>query len=168
MHISKIYKSIYRYYDTTTPLTLDCGKLCGAACCKSDDDETGMYLFPGEKSLFLNNPDFKIITSEFKYGENFADILICKGKCKREERPLSCRIFPLIPYVYPDGTFNLIFDPRAKSVCPLCDLKTPSQLNEEFVKKTRKVINLLMKFEKNFIFLTSLTDVLDDFIKFSL
>ena len=51
MHISEIYKSIYRYWDDTTPLYGDCGKLCGKACCESDEtdeDETGMYLFPGE------------------------------------------------------------------------------------------------------------------------
>ena len=39
MHISEIYKSIYRYYGLTTPLLVDCGKLCGGACCENLDEE---------------------------------------------------------------------------------------------------------------------------------
>ena len=125
MHISKIYNSIYNYYGDTTPLLVDCGKLCGGACCECDEiEETGMYLFPGEEKLFINNPDFKIVDSEFLYGENKrAKILICKGTCDRDLRPLSCRIFPIIPLVSGDS-FELIFDPRAKSV--MCNATTLS------------------------------------------
>jgi Fe-S-cluster containining protein len=166
MHISEIYKSIYAFYADTTPLTVDCGKLCGGACCESDDnEETGMYLFPGEEKLFINNPDFKIIDSEFSYGDEFAKILICKGVCKREIRPLSCRIFPIIPYLKGDD-FTLIFDPRAKSVCPLVELSDINELDEVFIKKTKKVIKLLMKFKKTRAFLEALCDILDDYLKF--
>ena len=168
MHISDIYKSIYKFYGDTTPLLVDCGKLCGCACCEStDEEETGMYLFPGEEKLFENNPDFKIIPSEFQYGDVFANILICKGFCDRNIRPLSCRIFPLVPYIK-DGKSKLIFDPRAKSVCPLVELKDFSHLNKEFIKKTNSVINLLMKFDKCRLFLEGLTDITDDFLKFGL
>ena len=168
MHISEIYKSIYKYYGDTTPLLVDCGKLCGGACCESDDnEETGMYLFPGEERIFCNNPDFKIIKSEFEYGENCADILICKGHCNREIRPLSCRIFPVIPYVK-GNTFKLIFDPRAKSLCPLVELKDFSQLDGEFIRKTENVVRLLMKFKETRIFLESLADILDDYLKFGI
>lgn len=168
MHISEIYKSIYKFFDDTTPLTVDCGKLCNGACCESDDnEETGMYLFPGEEVLFLNNPDFKVIDSEFEYNGACAKIVICKGKCERALRPLSCRIFPLIPYIK-NGDFDIIFDPRAKSLCPLCDLPDFSQLNKEFIIKVRKVTELLMKFEKTKVFLESLTDILDDYLKFTM
>ncbi len=168
MHISEIYKSIYKYYGETTPLLVDCGKLCNGACCESDDnEETGMYLFPGEEKLFYNNPDFKIIPSEFEYGSKFANILICKGRCQRENRPLSCRIFPVIPYIKNNNT-KLIFDPRAKSVCPLTELTDFSQLDREFIRKTENVIRLLMKFSETRIFLESLTDILDDYLKFGI
>ena len=167
MHISKIYESIYDFYGDTTPLCVDCGKLCGGACCESDEnEETGMYLFPGEEKLFLDNPDFKIIDSEFFYGKERAKILICKGTCKRDERPLSCRIFPIIPYLKGEN-FKLIFDPRAKSVCPLTGLSDIEELDGEFIKKTTKVIKLLLKFEKTRAFLEALTDILDDYLKFS-
>ena len=168
MHISEIYKSIYKYYGETTPLLVDCGKLCNGACCESDDnEETGMYLFPGEEKLFYNNPDFKIIPSEFEYDGKYANILICKGHCKRELRPLSCRIFPVIPYIKNNNT-KLIFDPRAKSVCPLAELTDFSQLDREFIRKTENVIRLLMKFSETRIFLESLTDILDDYLKFGI
>ena len=166
MHISEIYKSIYNFYGNTTPLTVDCGKLCDGACCKSDEnEETGMYLFPGEEVLFYNNPDFKIIDSEFFYSEKCAKILICSGSCKREQRPLSCRIFPIIPYIK-NNDFELIFDPRAKSVCPLLSLPDFSGLDADFIKKTKKVVRLLIKFRETRLFLEGLSDILDDFLKF--
>ena len=168
MHISEIYKSIYKFFDNTTPLTVDCGKLCNGACCVSDDEEeTGMYLFPGEEALFLNNPDFKVVDSEFEYGGKLAKIVICKGKCERALRPLSCRIFPLIPYIKNDG-FEIIFDSRAKSLCPLCDLPDFSQLDKEFILKIKKVTRLFMKFNETRNFLEGLTEILDDYLKFTI
>ena len=168
MHISEIYKSIYKYYSDTTPLLVDCGKLCGGACCESDDnEETGMYLFPGEEVLFKGNPDFKIISSEFEYNGKTADIVICKGHCHRELRPLSCRIFPIIPYVK-GNDFKLIFDPRAKSLCPLTELEDFSQLDPLFIYKTEKIVKLLMKFPETKLFLEGITDILDDLLKFSI
>ncbi len=168
MHISELYKSIYKFYSDTTPLFIDCGTLCGGACCESDEnEETGMYLFPGEEMLFLNNPDFKIIDSEFIYNEKHAKILICKGACDRSKRPLSCRIFPIIPYIK-NNDFKLIFDPRAKVVCPLVSLEDFSILDRKFIIKTQKVIRLLLKFKETRLFLEGLTDILDDFLRLSI
>ena len=168
MHISEIYKSIYDFYGDTTPLCVDCGKLCGGACCKSDDnEETGMYLFPGEEKLFTSNPDFKIIDSEFLYGKNRAKLLVCKGVCDRNIRPLSCRIFPIIPYIKGDD-FSLIFDPRAKSLCPLTSLSDIDELDKDFIKKTKKVTKLLLKFKETRLFLECLCDILDDYLKFGI
>ena len=40
-----------------TPLLTDCGALCGAACCHSDaDGQGGVYLFPGEETLYAGVP----------------------------------------------------------------------------------------------------------------
>ena len=168
MHISEIYKSIYTFYGDTTPLCVDCGKLCGGACCESDDnEETGMYLFPGEEKLFFNNPDFKIIDSEFLYRKKRAKILICKGVCNRSIRPLSCRIFPIIPYIK-SNDFSLIFDPRANSLCPLTKLSDISELDKKFIKKTESVIKLLLKFKETRLFLECLSDILDDYLKFGI
>ena len=36
-----------------TPLKTDCGKVCGARCCRPlETEETGMLLFPGEEELY--------------------------------------------------------------------------------------------------------------------
>ena len=80
-----------------TPLKTDCGKVCGAKCCRSlEDEETGMLLFPGEAGL----------------------LAVCPGTCDRNERPLACRIFPLLPVIR-DGTIKIAADQRARAVCPL-------------------------------------------------
>ena len=168
MHISELYKSIYHFWDDTTPLYGDCGTLCQKACCMSDEEEeeTGMYLFPGEKALFQDNAGFKILSSDFSYGkETYADLLICNTPCSRDERPLSCRIFPLIPY-YKNGVLSIIQDPRAKSICPLAQKKALSYLNPTFILKTEKTFRLLLCFAEVRDFLSGLTEILDDYMKF--
>jgi len=167
MQVYKLYESIYRYFGDTTPIFGDCGKLCDKACCASDDtDETGMYLFPGEKVLFKNNPDYKIISSEFTYGEKTADIVICKSACDRNTRPLSCRIFPLVPYYRENVGLKIIRDPRAYAVCPLSSRAAEAYLNPLFIKKTQKTFALLTQFSEVRSFLTGLSDILDDYLKF--
>ena len=52
LNIREIYKEIYKRFDTLTPVPFDCGEHCGKLCCEGDD-ESGMYLFPGEKALFV-------------------------------------------------------------------------------------------------------------------
>ena len=44
-----------------TPLKTDCGKVCGARCCRSlEGEETGMLLFPGEEEYYLEDPAWKL------------------------------------------------------------------------------------------------------------
>ena len=71
-----------------TPLKSDCGRLCGGACCQPSTEETqGMLLFPGEEALYAGLDGYRVLDcAEGK-------LLICAGHCRREERPLSCRIF---------------------------------------------------------------------------
>lgn len=82
----RIYQKAFRLLRYATPLRTDCGVLCGARCCKGDD-ETGMLLFPGEPTAL------RVIETE---GRRLA---VCGGVCDRNERPLSCRIFPFFPFV---------------------------------------------------------------------
>lgn len=165
MHASRIYKSIYKYLGKQTPLPVDCGQLCNKACCASDDDDTGMYLFPCEEKLFLYNDAFKVFESDFIYGNKAAKIVTCKGVCDRNLRPLSCRIFPLVPY-YKNGALKIILDPRAKNLCPICHIDALPYYNKNFRKKVYKIFSLLTKFKKVRLFLEGLTDILDDYIKF--
>ena len=97
---------------SVTPVKSDCGKLCNGECCKGDNT-TGMLLFPGEEALFKDNRDYKVIKDA-----DGKSLLVCSGKCDRQTRPLSCRIFPLVP-VLVDNRIYVLDDPRAKGMCPL-------------------------------------------------
>lgn len=97
-----------------TPLKRDCGRICGAACCRpTEGEETGMLLFPGERELYAGKDGWTI--RETAAGP----MVICPGKCDRDERPLACRIFPLLPVKGEDGKIRPTVDLRAKAVCPL-------------------------------------------------
>jgi len=99
--------------EEVTPLKTDCGKVCGARCCRSlEGEETGMLLFPGEEEFCLEDPAWKM--RETKNGI----LAVCPGRCDRKERPLACRIFPLLPVIR-EGAVRVAADERARAVCPL-------------------------------------------------
>jgi hypothetical protein len=65
MNAKKLYKHIYKLLEDVTPIKADCGKLCNAACCEGDD-ETGMYLFPFEETMYDGTEKWlKIYDSDF-------------------------------------------------------------------------------------------------------
>ncbi len=100
--------------ETVTPLKRDCGRLCGARCCESlEGEETGMRLFPGEEEAYAGKPGWKLLTAERGI------LAVCPGVCERTERPLACRVFPLIPEAAEDGNIQVRVDLRAAAVCPL-------------------------------------------------
>lgn len=147
MNTEKIYKEAYRLLENTTPLKVDCGRLCGGICCDDGGiEDAGMYLYYKEEVMF-KNPSFpvRIEKSAFEYGgyDKKALILMCEGKCSRAERPLSCRIFPLIPYKKENESLKIIIDPRAKSMCPLAKTFTLSDFDEKFLSRTRLIFKVL-------------------------
>ena len=96
-----------------TPLKTDCGKVCGSRCCRSlEGEETGMLLFPGEEEVYREKPEWKLKRTASGM------LLVCSGRCAREERPLACRIFPLLPVIR-GGEVKAAGDQRARAVCPL-------------------------------------------------
>ena len=105
---------------TLTPLKTDCGRLCQGACCQGDD-ETGMLLFPGEEALFESCTFGRVLPANFDLAGKPVSLFVCKGTCNREERPLACRLFPLFLRFKKNGQTRVKLDPRAASVCPLCD-----------------------------------------------
>jgi hypothetical protein len=97
-----------------TPLKRDCGRVCGARCCRPlEGEETGMLLFPGEAEAYAGKAGFEVRKTAR------GDLLICSGTCDREDRPHSCRLFPLLPVIGDDGKVRAVTDLRAKAVCPL-------------------------------------------------
>jgi hypothetical protein len=50
------YRKAWKLLEKSTPLTSDCGTLCGGACCKGSGEE-GMLLFPHEELMYASCPD---------------------------------------------------------------------------------------------------------------
>lgn len=170
MNTAYIYLQLYKLFDNITPVPADCGKLCNKACCHGED--SGMYLFPGEKKVFdLLTPDWiKIADTDFKYTYNNQEkvlpIAFCKGRCDRFERPLACRIFPLAPHLDENGKLEVIIDPRAKAVCPLSKSLALDEYDPRFVRNVYKTFSLLMKNREFRNFMDIYSAYLDDFRKF--
>ena len=122
-----------------TPLTVDCGQLCDGACCAVTDEITGMYLFPGEKVMYDPMPDWgELHDIDFTYDNGKkVELFTCPGTCDRKLRPLSCRIFPLVPYAKREEKLEIKMDIRGKGMCPLATAMKIEDLNPEFVEKVK-------------------------------
>jgi hypothetical protein len=154
-----IYET-YEIIGSHTPLKTDCGELCGGICCKGD--KAGMLLFPGEENIFAGVPGFVIEDMEYM-GVSGVKLLICDGKCKRDIRPLACRIFPCIPHIGGDGGITAAADIRGRRMCPVWDLK---QVEKSFIKAVRQAFLLLAKDEKQSAFMRLLSSEQDLLRKF--
>jgi len=130
-----------------TPLLQDCGALCGAACCQTDeDDQGGVFLFPGEREML----------EDCEWGDvqrhSFAPMLVCDGPCDREKRPLGCRIFPLPPVRGKNGKWTVRLDVGARPMCPLVSSGL-SGLDPEFVRSVRDALRVIAESETGDAFL---------------
>lgn len=145
--------------ETLTPLKSDCGLTCGGACCHSLEGETtGMLLFPGEEADYADRAGYRVIPTAQ------GALLVCDGHCRREERPLSCRLFPLLPLLRRTAEGEVIrvgTDQRAKAVCPLAR-QGKDALSAEFVSAVREVGRILAEDEGQRAFLLRLTHEQDE------
>lgn len=122
-----------------TPMLTDCGQLCGAACCRPDEDgQGGVYLFPGEEALLEPCAWGRVEPSPF------APMLTCGGPCDRERRPLACRIFPLTPVRGKSGRWTVRMDVRARAMCPLVRSGIGG-LDPDFVRAARDALRLIAR-----------------------
>lgn len=123
--------------EDVTPLRQDCGRFCGGACCQSDeDDQGGMLLFPGEEALYDPLPDGFFISRDDSVKEGLL-LLTCDGECDRSMRPLSCRLFPMLP-----TRKGAKMDWRAWAVCPLME-HGKAGLSLDFVNAVKKAGEIL-------------------------
>lgn len=121
-----------------TPLQTDCGLVCGGACCQTHPGEEGFTL--------VDSPH--------------GTILVCEGRCSRANRPLACRMFPLVMLLRPDGV-KIATDAAAQSVCPLAR-QGKSALSQDFVAAVRQAANLLAQDDQQAAHLRRLTDMQDE------
>ena len=133
-----------------TPLKRDCGRICGARCCRSmDGEETGMLLFPGEADVYVGRTDWKVLRSAG------GDLVVCPGVCDRDDRPLSCRLFPLLPLIGDSGEIRVVTDLRARAVCPLAR-QGKNAMDPAFTEAVREAGEILAKAEEQALFLDML------------
>lgn len=129
--MKKIYKKAYKLLENVTPLKADCGQLCDKKCCHGDS-MTGMLLFPDEETTLT------VIE------QNGRRLAVCDGMCNRNERPLSCRIFPFFPAA--DGKKIIVKpDLRGINVCPMIAHSDEIIFNKHFLRRVGKTGKLLMK-----------------------
>ena len=142
--------------ECVTPLKRDCGTVCGAACCSSlEGEETGMLLFPGEKEAYTGETEWRIRETAM------GPMVICPGQCKREERPLACRMFPLLPYLDDNREVRVITDRRARAVCPLAR-QGKLAMDPAFIDAVRKAGELLAGEKEQAVFLRRLAEEQDE------
>ena len=150
-------KKAYELMGENTPLSYDCGKICKGKCCKGDSDD-GMLLFPGEEVFFENNDSFTVY-----YDERYENLAVrCNGTCNRDERPLSCRIFPY--FIYYDKNSEKVStapDIRALDFCPL--LTEKYAFDKKFLRSLRITAKRLMQNEEMKGFLCKISEILTDF-----
>ncbi len=147
----RLYKKAKAIMGDATPLKKDCGLLCDKACCKGDS-ETGMLLFPYEKtSLSVTEKDG-------------VRLCVCDGRCNRGDRPLSCMIFPFFPYVTSDGRIRVIPDIRGGEICPIVRNFTDTKLDRRFLRRVKKVGRLLKEDEECRTFLEGISREFDVYI----
>lgn len=170
MNAAYVYLQLYKLFDTVTPVPVDCGELCGKACCKGE--ESGMFLFPGEEQVYsLLSPDWITIdktdlTYEFNGKTHTVPIAMCKGNCDRYQRPLACRIFPLTPYMDKDGKISVMVDPRGKGLCPMAKAFYLEDFDEKFIRNVEKAFKLLAKNKQVKAFLMKYSEYIDEFRRF--
>lgn len=138
-----------------TPLQTDCGMVCGGACCHTHPgEETGMLLFPGEEAAYRGVAGFTLRPSPR------GTILVCSGHCDRANRPLACRMFPLLMLLREDGV-KVATDAAALSVCPLAR-QGKSALSQDFVAAVRQAAAILAQDSEQAAHLKRLTDMQDE------
>ena len=141
--------------NSVTPLKRDCGRVCGSRCCDSmEGEETGMLLFPGEDALYRSLEGWKILQAPAGL------MVVCPGRCDREDRPLACRLFPLLPVIR-NGAVKAAMDQRAYAVCPLARQGIRG-LDPEFTGAVREAGKILAEDGDQRRFLEMLTEEQDE------
>lgn len=164
LYSKKDFEEIYNMLEKVSPVDFDCGVLCSCICCtcsgtddvneNSEENEMGLYLLPGEESMFTFNEDWiewdYLEVEKYDYPESWdgtVPFFQCKTppKCPRKCRPIQCRTFPLTPHIE-NGIFHLIFEnDDLPYSCPLVKNHTNHPLNEDFIETTFKAWKKLIK-----------------------
>lgn len=147
---------LYELLENVTPLEGDCGALCCSFCCKGGDGD-GMLLFPGEKSFYEGKEGFSV----WRHAEYDSDCVVCPGSCRRDERPLSCRVYPYFFYVNEAGDVAVAPDVRAMGNCPLAG--NGLAVSPRFLRAMRMCAEVIRQDPELFDFVRNLSGLFVDF-----
>ncbi|HPF56140.1 MAG TPA: hypothetical protein PLV03_06335 [Clostridiales bacterium] len=159
MDVFEIWEKAYALLDDLTPIQADCGELCNKQCCKGGDED-GMILFPYEKE-FLDGQRFL----KFSEKDGF-ETAVCKGRCKREWRPMACRIYPFVP-VFKGDSIEVQPDPRATYICPLV-LHGGEYIDPAFIQAVKEAFAVLAELPGFEEFMKQYDAMLDGYRKFTI
>lgn len=148
----EIYRHLYNITAAPTPLRDNCGILCGHICCRpGKHGELGIYLFPGEETMFTRRE--KWLTWEehdpAEHGfprswEGPVFFIRCNASCPRELRPLACRFFPLAPHLHRDGKLQMVYETMDLPYqCPLITSAIP--LQPEFTRTAKIAWEIMLR-----------------------
>lgn len=147
------YKAMYRLLDKVSPISDDCGKLCGSVCCLPEGEDFGIYLLPGEDKVFTGKEDWISWTDERAEDYDFPDswrgkvyFIRCNTPpvCPRKMRPLQCRFYPLDPHLTKDDVLLLVWSTAdVPFSCPL--IEEEMTLHPSFIKATYTVWKRLIE-----------------------
>ena len=155
--LTKVIQAAYREIGMKTPLPVDCGPLCGCACCHGDA-ETGMYVFPGERVLLE-----RALCFSFPHGAE--PFVVCSGSCRRSRRPLSCRIFPFMPILENDQLY-IVTDPRGRLLCPLLRQEARPYYDPEFIPSLYRAFSQFLLYPELRKSIERLTQVRATYVRF--
>lgn len=164
MYKKSLYRRAYGLLENSTPLKFDCGLLCSSKCC-TGDSSAGMCLFPGEESMCDVHGEFLTIRKE-KIAHTEVLFAVCNGTCDRKLRPLSCRIFPYVPYLAENGRLTIIEDPRAKYLCPLLMKSFGFKIDKTFKRKIFNAFQILIQDKDIKDYIRLLSGILDEYKRF--
>lgn len=134
-------------------LDYDCGELCGKRCCQEYEPGVGMYLLPGEESMFSGEERW--LKWKFRWAQNhgfppewkgIVAFVMCRGTCPRWRRPIQCRTFPFMPYISQSGQLEMKLDSLSGSlICPIVRSQGNLHLRPEFAGNALKAWSLLIR-----------------------
>jgi len=165
LYYRKLYNNFRKRFGSATPLQTDCGRLCNEKCCDGTEN-VGMLLFPGEEHLYTDKDWCTLKDTGIVLSDGYVvKLLVCSGKCPRDERPLSCRIFPVIPYINESGRADFRLDPRSFRICPITQNPDKYPVDEDFIDRLYKAFPPLLKDERVVEFIEILSDQYDELME---
>ena len=112
-----------------------------------------------KKEIYDDKPGFDVY-----FDERYSSYAVrCSGKCNRNERPLSCRIFPYFFYLSEEteNRIKVAPDIRAVDFCPILD--NTDDVNKKFLRALR-ICALKIEQENEFRdYLFDITEIITDF-----